>query len=331
MSVLRTGVRVAAALAASATWFVALACGSGGSAGVTRLSIATGGTGGVYYPYGGAIANLISTNLRGVRATAEVTAASVDNLKLIRDRNADLAFTLADTLADAVRGQGAFARGGAVPARTLTVLYVNYTQLVARGDLGVARVGDLRTRTVSVGAAGSGTELVADRLLAAAGLDPARDIVRQNLGVAQSVDQFKDRKIDAFFWSGGLPTAAILDLATTAGVSWHLVRTDDLLPALQTTYGPSLYTRLVVPKDVYAGLAADVPVVGIPNMLVVHEAMPDQLAYDLTRLLFDQRAKLAAVHPEAARLNLEAAVGASPAPFHPGAIRYYRETGVWRD
>ena len=295
----------------------------------TRLSIATGGTGGVYYPYGGAIARVITEHLPHVEATAEVTAASVDNLKLVRDHKSDIAFTLADTLDAAVAGRGAFARRGPVPARVLAVLYDNYTHLVASGRSGVARVADLAGKHVSIGAAGSGTELIATRVLRAAGLDPGRDITPVSLGVAQSVDAIKDRKIDAFFWSGGVPTASVLDLASTSGLAWRLVPNDDVLDALQRAHGPSLYARLIVRQRAYPGLSGDVAVVGVSNLLVVHEDMPEQLAYDITRLLFERQADLAAVHAEAKQLNLARATAAAPAPFHPGAIRYYRERGSW--
>jgi hypothetical protein len=295
----------------------------------TRLSIATGGTGGVYYPYGGAIARIITEHLPGVEATAEVTAASVDNLKLVRDHRSDIGFSLADTLADAVAGRGAFARKGAVPARVLAVLYDNYTHLVASGASGVSRVADLAGKHVSIGAAGSGTELLATRMLRAAGLDPARDIRPVSLGVAQSVDALKDGKIDAFFWSGGVPTASILDLASTQGVSWRLVPNDDVLASVRATYGPSLYSRLRVPRSAYPGLPADVPVVGVSNLLVVNADMPEPLAYAITRLMFERQRELVAVHREAAHLTLADAATPSPAPFHPGAIRYYRERGSW--
>jgi hypothetical protein len=295
----------------------------------TRLSIATGGTGGVYYPYGGAIARVITEHLPNVEATAEVTAASVDNLKLIRDHKSDIAFTLADTLDDAVAGRGVFARRGPVPARVLAVLYDNYTHLVASGPSGVARVADLAGKHVSVGAAGSGTELIATRMLRAAGLDPGRDITPVSLGVSQSVDAIKDGKIDAFFWSGGVPTASVLDLASTSGLAWRLVPNDDVLDALQRAHGPSLYARLIVRQSAYPGLSGDVAVVGVSNLLVVHEDMPEQLAYDITRLLFERQADLVAVHAEAKHLNLARATSAAPAPFHPGAIRYYRERGSW--
>lgn len=295
-----------------------------------RLSVATGGTGGVYYPYGGALAAVITENLPGVNATAEVTAASVDNLKLIRDRKSDIAFTLADSLDEAVKGQGVFRDGGAVPARALAVLYSNYTHIVARGRLGIASVADLRGRVVSVGAPGSGTELIATRVLRAAGLDPERDVTRHALGVAQSVDAFKDGKVDAFFWSGGVPTASILDLANTQGMDWRLIPNDGVLDTLQRQHGAGLYTRLLIPRSAYTGLAADIAVVGVANLLVVHQEMPDDLAYDITRLLFEKQAALVAVHPEAANLSLETATVGSPAPFHAGAIRFYRERQAWK-
>jgi hypothetical protein len=295
----------------------------------TRLSIATGGTGGVYYPYGGAIARVITEHLPNVEATAEVTAASVDNLKLIRGHKSDIAFSLADTLDDALAGRGAFSRRGPVPARVLAVLYNNYTHLVANGASGVARVADLAGKHVSLGAAGGGTELVATRMLRAAGLEPGRDLRPVSLGVAQSVDALKDGKIDAFFWSGGVPTASVLDLASTAGLFWRLVPNDDVLAALQKTYGPALYSRLNIPRDAYPGLPADVAVVGVSNLLVVHQDMPEQLAFDITRVLFEHQADLASVHAEAAHLRLASETTPSPAPFHPGAVRYYRERGSW--
>src|SRR5688572_20065360 len=166
----------------------------GGTGGIKRLSIATGGTGGVYYPYGGGIAKIISEHLDGVEATAEVTAASVDNLKFLRDGRSDLAFTMADTVDDAARGQGPFADVGPVPARALAVLYPNYLHLVTLEGSGITRLADLRGRVVSTGAPGSGTEVVAFRVLEAVGLNPATDLTTQALGATQSVDALKDGK-----------------------------------------------------------------------------------------------------------------------------------------
>ena len=297
--------------------------------GITRLSIATGPTGGVYYPYGGGLAQVISESVPRIEVTAEVTAASVDNLKLIQLGKVDIAFTLVDTLDEAVHGRGPFEKTGQVPARTLAVLYPNYTHLVTIEGNGIERLADLKGKVVSTGSPGSGTEVIAFRLLRAAGVDPDRDIRRQALSVNASADAIKDDKIDAFFWSGGLPTASVLDLASTSGVAAKLIPNDEGLAALQSAFGPSLYRRLVIPKGAYPGLDYEVAVVGVENALVVDEGMDEQLAYDLTRTLFDKRSQLAAIHPEARHLAPARAVVGSPAPFHPGAIRYYQERGVW--
>ena len=297
--------------------------------GVTRLSIATGNTGGVYYPYGGGLAKLISESLPRVQATAEVTAASVDNLKLLQLGKVDIAFVLADTLDDAVKGHGLFQKTGAVSARTLAILYPNYTHVVTVDGKGIERLSDLRGRIVSTGSPGSGTEVIALRVLRAAGLDPSRDIRRQALSVNASAEALKDDKIDAFFWSGGLPTASVLDVASTVGIRARLIRNDEVLRALQHRYGEALYQGLVIPKGTYSGQDVDVPVIGVENALIVDAAMDETLAYDLTRTLFEKRRELAAIHPEARHLEPARAVVGSPAAFHPGAIRYYQSRGVW--
>jgi TRAP transporter TAXI family solute receptor len=315
-----------------AAFIVMSACASqeGGApqASIRRLSIATGGTGGVYYPYGGGIAKIISENLPGVEATAEATAASVDNLKFLRDGRSDIAFSMADTVEEAARAQGPFKSFGAVPSRALAVLYSNYLHLVTKTDSRIAAVADLKGRVVSTGAPGSGTEVMAFRVLEALGLDPAVDLKTQALGVAQSVDALKDAKLDAFFWSGGLPTAAVLDLTHTPGITARLLSTDSALPKLAVKHGESLYYRLVIPKAVYS-TQEDVAVVGVANLLVVAENMPESLAYDITRLLFEKQPELAAIHPQARDLSLATAVTGSPVPFHPGAIKYYRERNAW--
>jgi TRAP transporter TAXI family solute receptor len=295
---------------------------------VRFLSIATGGTGGVYYPYGGALAQLVTDNVPGVQATAEVTGASVDNLKLMQLGRVDLAFTLVDTLAEAVQGTGPFSDGGAVGSvRTLAVLYTNYTHVVARAGSGLTRVADLRGRVVSVGSPGSGTELVAERVLAAAGLDPRRDITRHALGVTESVGALKDGKLDAFFWSGGVPTPAIQDLAATPGIAIVFLPQDDLLPLLQRDFGPRLYRPAAIPSGVYRGIDGETGVIGVTNVLVGSSALDDETVYAIVKLMFDRKDALAAAHPEARHLEVPGSEDASPAPFHPGAVRYYREHG----
>jgi len=294
------------------------------------LSIATGGTGGVYYPYGGALARVISENLPNIQATAEVTGASVDNLKLMQLGKVDLAFTLADTLAAAVSGSGPFKDTGAIGSlRTLAVLYTNYTHVVVPQGSGIKRIADLKGRVVSVGSPGSGTELIADRVLTMAGLDPRKDITRHQLGVAESAGALKDGKLAAFFWSGGVPTPAIQDLAATPGMTIALVAHDDLILPLQNAYGRQLYRLAVVPGGIYRGIEAETATAGVTNLLVASSSVGDELAEAIVKLMFDQKAALVAAHPEARHLDVPAGPDASPAPFHPGAVRYYKAHG-WK-
>lgn len=287
-----------------------------------RLSVATGGTGGVYFVYGGALADQITQNIEGVEATAESTSASVDNMLLISDESSDIAFTLADTAADAVEGREEFEEP--VPAQALAQLYINYTQIATTAGSGIGSIEDLRGRSVSVGSPGSGTEVIALRVLRAAGIDPNADIDRQQLGVDESVDAVRDGTIDAFFWSGGLPTGAVTDLATTDQIV--LLPSVDYLGALQQQYG-EVYQQEIIPAGTYEGFDQDVAVIGVPNYLVVNESMDEQMAYDITRLLFDQQDALAEAHPEANNLNIDTAPQVPPLELHPGAQRYYDEAG----
>lgn len=324
--------RMAVRLFVCAVLALATGCSpsSSGTAAPLRLSIATGGTGGVFYPYGGGIARVLSERLPNAQVTAEVTAASVDNLKFIKQGTSDLAFTMADMAADGVAGRDAFRDFGAVPARALAVLYPSYTHLVTRAGSGIHTVADLRGKVVSTGSPGAGTTVLAERILMAAGLDPARDIRTHNLGVAQSVDALKDGKVDAFFWNGGIPTAAILDLVNTPGMTAAVLPLDDVLPALNSKYAGSFYYRGLIPKATY-NLPADVPVVAVANLLVVSESMSEALAHDITRILFDEQPALAGIHPQARELSVDRALAGASIPFHPGAIRFYRERGVWKE
>jgi uncharacterized protein len=293
-------------------------CGQDGG---QRLSIATGGSGGVYFVYGGGLAEQIGEHLDGYQATAEVTSASVDNMYLIADGKSDLAFALADTAADAVQGTDTF-DGERVPAQALARLYNNLTQVATVRGKGIDAIEDLRGKRVSIGSPGSGTEVIALRVLEAAGLDPDRDISRQQLGVGESVQAVKDGALDAFFWSGGVPTSAVTDLATSRELL--LLPTDQYVGKLQQRYG-EFYTVAEIEPGRYEGVEEPVKVIAVPNYLVVHRSMDPELAYQLTRLLFDRKQALAEVHPAAGRLELETAPKVAPLELHPGAQRYYDE------
>jgi uncharacterized protein len=302
-----------------ATMLALAGCGGEGAGGGTRLSIATGGTTGVYYVYGGGLAKVISANLKNVQATASATSASVDNIKLVASGRADIAFSLADTAADAVNGKEGF--NGPQPIRALARIYDNYTQVAVTKASGVKTVADLKGKRVSIGAPNSGTLVIAERMLRSAGIDPASGIKAQRLGINESVQALKDGTIDAFFWSGGVPTAGITDLISTEKDDVALIDTTDLLPKLTASYG-DFYREITISGAAY-GLTSDIKTVGVANYLLVSEKMSDDLAFDITKLLFDKKADLARVHPEAKNLDKQVAQQVAPAQLHPGAQRYY--------
>lgn len=293
----------------------------------TRLSIATGGTGGVYYPMGGAIATVLTKYLPNVEATAEVTSASVDNIKLVAAGKADIAFSLSDTAWDGYTGAGKF-NGQKNPVRTVAVIYANSTQVVTLEGKGIASMADLKGKRISTGAAGSGTEIIAVRLLEAYGIDPEKDVKREKLSVAESAGALKDGKIDAFIWSGGVPTAAITDLAATPGVKIKLLSHADAIPNMVKKYGPLYVKSALAPKS-YPGQEQLVEHVDVWNVLVVNEKMDEKLAYEITKAIFEKKADLVAVHKEANNIVLETQFdGGSPIPFHPGSLKYLTEKGL---
>ncbi len=307
---------------------VAVAALAGGAMAQQRtLSIATGGTGGVYYPLGGGLANILTKALPGVQATAEVTGGSVDNLKLIGSGQAELAFTMVDATLDAYKGEDKF-KGNKVDVRALAVLYPNRMHVVSVDGRGVEKMADLKGKRVSTGSPGSATEVMAFRVIEAAGLDKDKDMRRERLGVAESVNAIKDGKIDAFFWVGGLPTAAVTDLGATPGVKIKMIDHADLFEKMNQKYG-NLYAPDVIKAGTYPGQDKDNHITTVWNIMVTGAKMPEQLAYDIVRTTFDKKAEWVAVHREASELKLEnQSVGKSGVPFHPGAIKYFTEQGV---
>lgn len=292
-----------------------------------NISIATGGTGGVYYPMGGGMAAVLSKHVPGMQATAEVTGGSVDNLKLIASGKPYIGFSMTDAGQDAYRGEDKF-KGNKVPLRTLVVLYPNRMHVVSVEGRGINSMADLKGKRVSTGSPGSATEVMAFRLLEAAGLDKDKDVKRERLGVAESVNAIKDGKIDAFFWVGGLPTAGVTDLANTPGTKLKMIDHADAVAAMNKKYG-NLYVEDVIPKDVYRGMGSDNKQATVMNILVAHEAMDDKTAYNIVKALFDRRDDLIAVHKESANIKLEnQKTAATPIPFHPGALKYFAEKGV---
>lgn len=292
-----------------------------------NISIGTGGTGGVYYPLGGGMANVLSKYLPGVQATAEVTGGSVDNLKLLGSGKSEVGFSMADAGWDAFQGLDKF-KDAKVPLRTLMVLYPNRMHVVTIEGTGIKKMADLRGKHLSTGAPGSATEIMAFRLMEAAGLDKDKDVKRERLSVAESVNAIKDGKIDAFFWVGGIPTAGITDLAATPGTKMVLIDHADLVPAMNKKYGP-LYVKDVIPAKSYSGQDVANQIASVWNILVSNQSMSDKMAYEIVKTVFDKKAELVQVHAEAKNFDYQYQNNnASPIPFHPGAIKYFAEKGI---
>jgi TRAP transporter TAXI family solute receptor len=296
-----------------------------------NLSIGTGGTGGVYYPLGGGIAAVLSKHVPGMQATAEVTGGSVANLQLVGTGKPYLAMTMVDAGVDAFKGQQKF-EGKAVPVRTLMVMYPNRMHVVTITATGIKSIAGLKGKRVSTGSGGSATEVMGFRVIEAAGLDKDKDMTRERLGVAESVNALKDRKIDAFFWVGGLPTAAVTDLANSPGVTIQMIDHAELVPAMNTKWG-ELYVKDTISKDVYRGMASDNQQATVTNLLVAHQSMDEQTAYNVVKAIFENREELIRVHKEAANFVLEKqkTSAAGGIPWHPGALKYFKEKGVKLD
>ena len=290
----------------------------------TQLSIATGGTGGVYYPMGGGLAEIINNHIDGYSATAEVTGASVENMGLIAKGDADLAIGLADTVAQAYAGTGRF-EGQQLPMiRGLASLYANMVQIVALKSSGISSLEDLRGKRVSVGAPGSGTEVNTNAILAANGIS-YDDIEEQRLNFNETADALSNGDIDAGFWSVGAPTSSILNLATTQDIVIIALTEAELKAAMDAD---STFALTTLKGGSYNGVDEDISVLGIPNVLTVSSEMSDDVAYAITKAMFENIDELKAVHPAANETTVEFSMSATPVPLHPGAIRYYEEIGA---
>src|SRR5712671_1673714 len=266
------------------------------------MSIGTGGTGGVYYPLGGAVANVLSKSLPNVQATAEVTGGSVDNLKLIASGQSEMAFTMADAALDALQGQDKF-KSGKVPLQALLVVYPNRMHVVTVEGTGIETMADLKGKRVSTGSPGGATEVMAFRVI-------------------------EDRKIDAFFWVGGIPTAAVTDLAATPGMKMKLIDHGDMVEKMNAKYG-KLYTTSKIKAGSYPGYDKDNSIAEVWNLIVTGDKMSNDDAYTIVKTLVEKKADIVAVHKEAESFSLDNQVQErSPIPFHPGALKYFKEQGI---
>lgn len=291
-----------------------------------RISIGTADTGGVYYIYGGGIAKVISANIPDTQATAEVTPGAVDNVKMLQNESIDFAFTKSDVAAEAIKGVGPFAGTGKVRVRAIAVLYPDIAHVVVVSS-GINKLEDMKGKIISTSAPGSGHEMVALKLLEAAGVNPLKDFKRERISLSESANAFKDRKIDGFFFATGLPAASMLDLCATPGLTFKILEMQSYLPAIIRKHG-HIYNEAIIPRGTYSKQEGDVKTIGVPVIFVTQDTMDEKLVYAITKTLFEKKSDLVAVHKEAQKLTLAGASTLAEVPFHPGAIKYYREQGV---
>jgi uncharacterized protein len=291
-----------------------------------KLSISTGGTGGVWYPMGGAMANVLSKHMKSTAATAEVTGGSVDNVRLLGSNKTELAFSMVDTAWEGANALGKFKEK--VPMRTVAVVHPLVMHVVTIDGRGIEKMADLKGKRVSTGSPGSGTEVMALRILEAYGIHPDKDIQRQRLSVAEAANAVKDRKLDAFMHAAGVPLPAVTDLAATPGIKVKLIDHADATETMKKKYGP-IYAATSIAAKSYPGQDKENQTASVWGVLYVHEKMPEQVAYDIVRTLFERQQDIVLAHKEAANMTLaNQQIGASPIAWHSGALRYFKEKGI---
>lgn len=304
---------------------LALALWTGGASAAENLVLATGGTAGTYYPFGGAMARIWNSKIPGMNVTAQATGASAENVRLVTQKEAELAIVQSDTTDFAFNGKEAFKK----PLKNmaaLAVLYPEVVQVVVRGDSPIKTFADLKGKKVGVGAPGSGTEANFRQLCSVYGLKK-EDVVAQYLSFSESAEQFKDNHIDAFIVTAGIPNAAILDISSQSTIR-ILSLADDKAAALVKEY-PFL-SRVTVPANTYKGQTAEAKTVAVNAVLIANSEMKEQVAYNITKALFENQADLASAHAKGKEVNLKTASTGVSIPFHPGAAKYYKEKGAMK-
>ncbi|WP_062382207.1 TAXI family TRAP transporter solute-binding subunit [Pseudomonas abietaniphila] len=302
----------------------ALAFTSTAHAAPVFINILTGGTSGVYYPIGVGLSQIYSDGIPGSKTSVQATKASVENLNLLQAGRGELAFALGDSVADAKDGVAdAGFKAPLTKLRAIGGAYPNYIQIVASKESGIKTLADLKGKTISVGAPKSGTELNARAIFKAAGLTYEDMGKVQYLPFAESVELIKNRQLDATLQSSGLGMAAIRDLSSVMPLNYVSIPTD-----VVAKIGNPAYQSAMIPANTYDGQPEAVPTVAITNILVTRADVPDELAYEMTRLMFDNLARLGNSHSAAKDIKLETAAKNLPIPLHPGAERYYKEKGA---
>ncbi|AYG08735.1 TAXI family TRAP transporter solute-binding subunit [Pseudomonas fluorescens] len=302
----------------------ALVASSSALAAPTFINVLTGGTSGVYYPIGVALSQLYSNGIDGSKTSVQATKASVENLNLLQAGRGELAFALGDSVADAWNGvQDAGFKAPLKKLRAIAGTYPNYIQIVASKESGITTLEDLKNKRISVGAPKSGTELNARAIFKAAGLSYEDMGKVEFLPYAESVELIKNRQLDATLQSSGLGMAAIRDLAATLPITFVAIPAD-----ITAKIDNAAYQGAVIPAGTYDGQDSDVATVAITNILVSHDGVTDEVAYQMTKLMFDNLDRLGNAHSAAKDIKLQGAAKGLPIPLHPGAERFYKEAGA---
>lgn len=284
---------------------------------IDPIVVSGGGTSGIYYQYGDQLASVLGDHL-DVTASVVQTGGSIENLDDLADGRSQMAFSAADAAADATSSKGSFDEQ--LPVKAVARLYDDFVHLVVPFHSDIEQIQDLSDRVVSLGGRGSGTDVIAQRLLSLAGMD-LEDVENAALGIDQSIAALRAEEIDAFFWSGGLPTPGVEDLALDFPI--RLIPLQDLVESARNEYG-SGYRHGVVPEGTY-GIREDVSTMAVPNFLMVRSDLSDDAAYAIVETLFNERAEIAQGVPAAALLDRARAIFTEPVELHPGALRYYRD------
>jgi TRAP transporter TAXI family solute receptor len=291
------------------------------------MAIVTGGTGGVFYPYGGGLAKVLTEKGDDIQATAQVTGGSVDNIMLLDAGEAEIGFSTVDSTFDAIRGLAPYDIVGPQKVNALAVLYESFLHVVVNANLPIRGIADLKGRRVSVGSAGSSTEAIADRALIAAGLDPRRDIVRDNLSVAESASALKDGKVAGFFWVGGVPTSAISDMANMGQPPLRILPAEQERQSMARQW-PGIYEPFALPANTYIGQTEPVAGIGVANLLLVSSQVDGEFVTRVLTTIFDNLDAVHAIHPEARKLDIARAARRTAVAFHPAAEAFYRARGA---
>ncbi len=302
---------------------VALCLPAAVAAKTTFISIGTGGTGGVYYPYGGGLAEAWTKNVKDVRAVAEVTGASVENVKLARRGETVIGMIMGDVAFQAYGGSGKF-EGKPQDVLAMASMYPNVLQLVTLKGSGIKNVTDFTGKNVSLGAPGSGTAFMADLVLKAIGVD-MNSFDTSRLSFNETANALKDGTIDAGFWVVAPGTSSIMDLATTHDIE-IISFTAEQQKQVTDQYG--FYASWDLDAGTYKGVDKAVPTISVWNVIIVQKSLPEDLVYSLTKTLFESNEFLQKIHPFAKYSTPENAVGKTPIALHPGAIRAIEEKGV---